>query len=181
MGGAAAAVVVGWLLQGFKSRAGDLKGRFTGQISCHPITDCSLPRDQREREGRRCGRWEMWRVCYSQTSAAPPLLSCSLIWRKRWCICAPTHKCIYSQVKPFSRVKNDLLKPRNIFFVPERPNLAIPTLEVPNMLQEICRRKWAGWGLALLVRSGCSLLLPHLRHQSSLAASLQSKDHLQRV
>ena len=40
------------LLQGFKSRAGDLKGSFTGQISCHPITDCSLPRDQREEGGR---------------------------------------------------------------------------------------------------------------------------------
>ncbi len=46
MGGAVAA---GWLLQGFKSRAGDLKGSFTGQISCHPITDCSLPQDQSER------------------------------------------------------------------------------------------------------------------------------------
>lgn len=43
--------VGGGLLQGFKSRTGDLKGSFTGQISCHPITDCSLPRDQREREG----------------------------------------------------------------------------------------------------------------------------------
>lgn len=32
---------------------GDLKGSFTSQISCHPITDCSLPRDQRRKmEGR---------------------------------------------------------------------------------------------------------------------------------
>lgn len=76
MGGAGVVLVIwGGLPQGFKSQAGDLKGSFTGQISCHPITDCSLPRDQRESEGGRCGWLEMWRVGYSQTSAAPPLLS----------------------------------------------------------------------------------------------------------
>ena len=35
----------------------------------------------------------------------------------------------------------------------------------------------AGGGLASCERSGCSLLLLHRRHQSSLAASLLSKDH----
>lgn len=62
------------LLQGFKSQAGDLKGSFTGQISCHPITDCSLPRDQREGGGRAVsavGDVE------GQTSAASPPPSCS--------------------------------------------------------------------------------------------------------
>lgn len=49
--GAMVAVVAVGLLQGCKSQTGDLKGSFTGQISCHPITDCSLPQEQRKSEG----------------------------------------------------------------------------------------------------------------------------------
>lgn len=53
-------------LQGFKSWAGDLKRGFTGQISCHPITECSFPQHQRVAVMDRCS--------HNQISAAPSLL-----------------------------------------------------------------------------------------------------------
>lgn len=135
------------LLQGFKSRAGDLKGSFTGQISCHPITDCSLPRDQREEGGRAVRDVEgLFQLLLDR-----PVL---------------THKRSCSQV--FSTTNTRGKKVSEL--------VATETCSVG-----LCRQKRAGWRSAWCDRRGCSLLLPHLRHQSSLAASPQSKDHLQRV